>query len=159
MRERNGIGRAHFSSLKVVVGGGAHVRQPVAERWQRVTGRHITEAYGLTEASPGVTANPMGTPWNGTIGLPFSSTEVSIRDDAFHELPVRTGEGSIEELTGELCVRDPQAMKGDWNNPAESAAVMRDGWLRTGDVGHRDAREFATLTDRKKDMIPTTAVS
>jgi long-chain acyl-CoA synthetase len=148
-----GFDRLDFSALKVVVGGGAHVQQPVAERWQRVTGRYITEAYGLTEASPGVTANPMGTPWNGTIGLPFSSTDVSIRDGTFHELPVWTGEGSLEEFTGELCVRGPQVMKGYWNNPAESAAVMRDGWLKTGDVGHMDARGFVTLTDRKKDMI------
>jgi len=148
-----GFEQLDFSALKVVVGGGAAVQQPVAERWQRVTGRYITEAYGLTESSPGVSANPMGTPWNGTIGLPFSSTEVSIRDGDFKELPVWTGEGDMERHTGEICVRGPQVMKGYWNNPAETAKVLRDGWLMTGDVGHMDDRGYISLTDRKKEMI------
>jgi len=148
-----GFGQLDFSALKVVVGGGAAVQKPVAERWQQVTGRYITEAYGLTEASPGVCANPMESPWNGTIGLPFSSTEVSIRDDGFKEVPVWTGEGDVEQYTGELCVRGPQVMKGYWNNPEETAKVMQDGWLKTGDVGHMNAEGYITITDRKKDMI------
>jgi long-chain acyl-CoA synthetase len=148
-----GFDRLDFSALKVVVGGGAAVQQPVAERWQQVTGRYITEAYGLTEASPGVCANPLGTPWNGSIGLPFPSTEVSIRDENFNELAVWTGDGDLDQHTGELCVRGPQVMQGYWNNPAETAAVMQDGWLKTGDVGHLDAGGFVTITDRKKDMI------
>ena len=148
-----GFERLDFSSVKVVVGGGAAVQKPVAERWQAVTGRCIMEAYGLTEASPGVCANPPEMPWNGAIGLPFSSTEVSIRGDAFDELPVWTGEGDIEKHTGELCVRGPQVMKGYWNNLAETAKVMKDGWLKTGDIGHIDGKGFVTITDRKKDMI------
>ena len=118
-----------------------------------MTGRYITEAYGLTETSPGVCANPLGTPWNGTIGLPFPSTDVSIRDDAFNELPVWTGDGDIDKCTGELCVHGPQVMKGYWNKPAETANVFQDGWLKTGDVGHLDANGYVTITDRKKDMI------
>jgi long-chain acyl-CoA synthetase len=148
-----GFDQLDFSALKVVVGGGAAVQKPVAERWQQVTGRYITEAYGLTEASPGTSANPLGTPWNGTIGLPFPSTDLSIRDDSFNELPVWTGEGDIEKHTGELCIRGPQVMKGYWNNPAESAKVMHDGWLKTGDVGHLNADGYVTITDRKKDLI------
>ena len=148
-----GFEQLDFSALKVVIGGGAAVQKPVAERWQQVTGRYITEAYGLTESSPGVCANPLGAPWNGTIGLPFPSTDVSIRDDGFNELPAWTGEGDIEKHTGELCVRGPQVMKGYWNNPAETAKVMQDGWLKTGDVGHLDADGYFTITDRKKDMI------
>ncbi len=148
-----GFDRLDFSALKVVVGGGAAVQRPVAERWQRVTGGYITEAYGLTEASPGVCANPLNTPWNGAIGLPFPSTDVSIRDDGFNELPVWTGEGDIEEHTGELCVRGPQVMKGYWNQPAETAKVIQDGWLKTGDVGYVNADGYFTITDRKKDMI------
>ena len=148
-----GFAQLDFSPLKVVVGGGAAVQKPVAERWQQVTGRYITEAYGLTEASPGVCANPLETPWNGAIGLPFPSTEISIRDDDFNELPIWTGQGDIERCTGELCVRGPQVMQGYWNNPAETAKVLRDGWLKTGDVGHVDAAGYVTITDRKKDMI------
>jgi long-chain acyl-CoA synthetase len=148
-----GFDKLDFSSVKVVIGGGAAVQRPVAERWKRVTGHYITEAYGLTETSPGVSSNPLAMEWNGSIGVPFPSTEISIRDDKFTELPVWTGEGDIEKHTGELCVRGPQVMKGYWNNPAETAKVLQDGWLKTGDVGHLDSNGFFTITDRKKDMI------
>src|SRR6185369_9950731 len=132
-----GFDRLDFSAVKVVVGGGAAVLRPVAERWKQVTGISITEAYGLTETSPGVCANPLEAPWRGTIGLPFPSTDVSIRDDGFSELPVWTGEGDIDGHTGEICVRGPQVMKGYWNMPQETAKVFQDGWLKTGDVGHQ----------------------
>ncbi len=142
-----------FSAVKVVIGGGAAVQLPVAERWKRVTGGYITEAYGLTETSPGVCANPLGTAWNGSVGLPFPSTDVTIRDNAFNELPVWNGDGDVLNCTGEICVRGPQVMKGYWNNPAETAKVMQDGWLKTGDVGNMNADGYVTITDRKKDMI------
>ncbi len=148
-----GFERLDFSSVKAVIGGGAAVQKAVAERWQQVTGCSITEGYGLTEASPVVCANPVGTPWNGTIGIPYPSTELTIRDAVFAELPPWTGEGDLENFTGEICVRGPQVMKGYWNNPAETAKVMQDGWLRTGDIGHMDASGWFTITDRKKDMI------
>jgi long-chain acyl-CoA synthetase len=148
-----GFDRLDFSALKLVVGSGAAVQKSVAERWQQVTGCHITEAYGLTEASPAVSANPLGTPWNGTIGMPFPSTDVSIRDDGFNELPIWTGEGEIEKHIGEICIRGPQVMKGYWNNPAETANVTQDGWLKTGDVGYMNANGHFNLTDRKKDVI------
>ncbi len=148
-----GFDRLDFSTLKVVIGGGAAVQQAVAERWQQVTGHFITEAYGLTEASPGVCANPLATPWQGTIGLPFPSTEISIRDTSFNEVPSWTGTGDIEKSTGEICVRGPQVMQGYWNNPAETAKVLQDGWLKTGDIGHVDGKGYFTITDRQKDMI------
>jgi long-chain acyl-CoA synthetase len=148
-----GFGQVDFSALKVVVGGGAAVQKPVAERWKQVTGHYLTEAYGLTEASPGVCANPLEASWNGTIGVPFPSTDVSVRDEGFNELPVWTGKGDIEQHTGEICVRGPQVMKGYWNNPEETSKVMQDGWLKTGDIGHLDAQGYVTITDRKKDMI------
>ena len=148
-----GFGELDFSGLKVVVGGGAAVLKPVAEKWQRVTGRFLTEAYGLTETSPAASINLLGTPWNGTIGLPISSTEFSIRDDDFNELPLWTGEGDIEKSTGEICIRGPQVMKGYWQLPAETAKVLQDGWLKTGDVGNINAKGYVTITDRKKDMI------
>jgi long-chain acyl-CoA synthetase len=148
-----GFDKVDFSALKLVVGGGAAVQRPVAERWEKLTGRAITEAYGLTETSPGVCCVPLGAPWNGSIGLPVSSTDVSIRDEDFNELPPWAGVGDLEKHTGEICVRGPQVMKGYWNNEAETAKVMQDGWLKTGDVGHQDGHGFFTITDRKKDMI------
>ena len=148
-----GFGELDFSGLKVVVGGGAAVQKPVAEKWQQVTGRYLTEAYGLTETSPAASINPLGTPWNGTIGLPISSTEFSIRDDNFNELPVWTGEGDIEKSTGEICIRGPQVMKGYWQLPEETAKALQDGWLKTGDIGNINAKGYVTITDRKKDMI------
>ncbi len=148
-----GFDRLDFSSLKAVIGGGAAVQKPVAERWQQVTGRTITEGYGLTESSPVACANPIGEPWNGTIGIPYPSTELSVRDDDFRELPPWTGADDVAGHTGEICVRGPQVMKGYWNNPAETAKAMQDGWLKTGDVGHMDAQGRFTITDRKKDMI------
>ncbi len=148
-----GFDQLDFSRVKVVVGGGAAVQQPVAERWQKVTGRYLTEAYGLTETSPAASINPLGTPWNGSIGLPISSTEFSIRDDNFNELPIWTGSGDIEKVTGEICIRGPQVMKGYWQLPAETAKVLQQGWLKTGDVGYMNAKGYVIITDRKKDMI------
>jgi long-chain acyl-CoA synthetase len=148
-----GFDRLDFSSLKAVIGGGAAVQKAVAERWQQVTGCCITEGYGLTEASPVACANPIGLPWNGTIGLPYPSTDLSIRDESFAELPPWPGEGDVGRFTGEICVRGPQVMKGYWNNPEETEKVLQDGWLKTGDVGYMDANGWFTLTDRKKDMI------
>ncbi len=148
-----GFERLDFSALKVVVGGGAAVQKFTAERWQAVTGHYLTEAYGLTESSPGACCMPLGAAWDGTVGLPVSSTEMSVRDDEFRELPVWAGEGDIEKYTGELCVRGPQVMKGYWNNPEETARVLQDGWLKTGDIGHLDSAGRITITDRKKDMI------
>ena len=142
-----------FSSVKVVIGGGAAVQRAVAERWKQVTGRYITEAYGLTEASPGVSASPLDTPWNGMIGLPFPSTEVTLRNEDFAALPPWTGDDDVEMHTGEICVRGPQVMLGYWGKPAETTAVLRDGWLTTGDIGHMNQDGYITITDRKKDMI------
>jgi long-chain acyl-CoA synthetase len=148
-----GFDRLDFAAVKVVIGGGAAVQQPVAERWLKVTGHYVTEAYGLTETSPGVSANPLEAPWNGSVGLPFPSTEVTIRDEAFTELPVWTGKGDIDRHTGEICVRGPQVMKGYWRHPEETAKVLQDGWLKTGDLGHLNVDGYVVITDRKKDMI------
>lgn len=136
-----------FSKLRFAIGGGAAVQRPVAERWQQITGTPLVEGYGLTECSPTVTVNPFDlTAFNGSIGLPVPSTEVSIRDAEGRELGV--GE------PGELCVRGPQVMQGYWQRPEETAAVMTpDGFLRTGDVAVIDDNGFLKLVDRLKDMI------
>ena len=148
-----GFEQLDFSSVNVVLGGGAAVQKAVAEKWQQVTGKALTEAYGLTETSPGASINPMNSPWNGSIGLPLPSTEFSIRNDDFVELPLWSGQGNIEASTGEICIKGPQVMKGYWQQPEETAKVIKEGWLLTGDVGHMDTRGFVFITDRKKDMI------
>lgn len=136
-----------FSKLKVTLGGGMAVQRAVAEKWQKVTGKPLIEAYGLTETSPAVTINPLDiTEYTGAIGLPISSTEIALRDDAGRDVPI--GE------RGELCVRGPQVMKGYYNRPDETAKVMTsDGFLMTGDVAVLDDRGFVRIVDRKKDMI------
>ncbi len=136
-----------FSTLRVALGGGAAVQKPVAERWQQVTGKPLIEAYGLTETSPAASINPINiTHYNGSIGLPVSSTEIVIRDDNGADVPI--GE------RGELCVRGPQVMKGYYKQPNETAGVlMADGFLRTGDVAVMDEKGFLRIVDRKKDMI------
>jgi long-chain acyl-CoA synthetase len=139
--------KVDFSKLRFAIGGGAAVQRAVAERWQQITGSPLVEGYGLTECSPTVSCNPLDlTQFNGSIGLPLPSTEVSIRGSDGHELP--------PGLAGELCVRGPQVMQGYWQRPDETAAVMTtDGFLRTGDLARFDERGFLTLVDRLKDMI------
>jgi long-chain acyl-CoA synthetase len=141
-----GFERIDFSELRITLGGGMAVQEAVAERWKQVTGCTLTQAWGLTETSPAACINPFTEEFNGSIGLPIPSTEISIRDDDGNEL----GLGEV----GEICVRGPQVMRGYWNRPDETEKVMlRGGWLRTGDVGRIDERGFVYIEDRKKDMI------
>ena len=142
-----GFDQLDFKPLKLALGGGMAVQRAVAERWKQVTGRPIVEAYGLTETSPAACINPLDLEdYNGSIGLPIPSTELSIRDDVGKEL----GVGEV----GELCFKGPQVMQGYWNRPDETAKVLSDdGWLRTGDMGRVDANGFVYIVDRKKDMI------
>ena len=132
--------------LKAAIAGGAALHQAVAERWEQVTGTRIVEGYGLTESSPVVTFNPLDGPHRvGSIGIPVPGTDVRLVDDQGQ--CVQVGQ------PGELLVRGPQVMKGYWNQPAETALVLRDGWLHTGDVAVMDAEGFFTIVDRKKDLI------
>ena len=142
----SGFESVDFSHLKITLGGGMAVQETVAQRWKAATGNPLTQAWGLTETSPGACINLPFTDFNGSIGLPIASTEISIRDEAGSEV----GLGA----PGEICVRGPQVMRGYWNRPDETALVMLpDGWLRTGDIGHMDERGFVYIEDRKKDMI------
>ena len=136
-----------FSSMNVTLGGGMAVQAPVAERWLKTVGVPLMQAYGLTETSPAATINPLDMQeFTGSIGLPISSTEISIRDDYGCEVPTTQ--------IGEICIRGPQVMKGYWNRADETAHVFYpDGFLRTGDVGYIDQKGFVFLVDRKKDMI------
>ena len=135
-----------FSSLHLSAGGGMQVQHVVAERWEKLTGRFLLEGYGLTECAPLVSANPHDMNYHsGSIGLPIPSTDVKLIDDNGLEVP--PGE------PGELCVKGPQVMAGYWQQPAASAEVLKDGWLRTGDIVEIDAKGFMRIIDRKKDMI------
>jgi long-chain acyl-CoA synthetase len=142
-----GFETVDFSCLRICMGGGMAVQREVAARWRTVTGVPIAQGYGLTEASPIVTGNPLDlTEFNGSVGLPFPSTEVGIFSDDDRQL------GPNE--SGEVCVRGPQVMAGYWQRPEETAKVMfGDGWLRTGDIGRVDADGYLYIEDRKKDVI------
>jgi long-chain acyl-CoA synthetase len=139
--------KLNFDVFACTLAGGMAVQRDVAERWQAVTGCAIAQGYGLTEASPVVSANLLDTKeFNGSIGLPLPSTDVRIADDDGNELAI--GEA------GEICARGPQVMRGYWNRPEETAKVITDdGWLRTGDIGRMDAAGRIFIEDRKKDMI------
>ncbi|KHN56151.1 long-chain fatty acid--CoA ligase [Pectobacterium fontis] len=135
-----------FSTLRLSVGGGASVQRAVAERWEKLTGKHLLEGYGLTESSPLVAVNPYDLKhYSGSIGLPVPSTDVRIIDDNGND----AGPGE----SGELWVRGPQVMLGYWQQPAATDEVLKDGWLVTGDIVTADDEGFLKVIDRKKDMI------
>ena len=136
-----------FSTLKITLGGGMAVQSSIAEKWKRLTGVPLIEAYGLTETSPAAVINPLNnSEYTGAIGLPISSTDVAIRNDDGIDVPL--GE------RGELCIRGPQVMKAYYHRPEETANVMMpDGFLRTGDIVVMDEKGYIKIVDRKKDMI------
>ncbi|MBL9135431.1 MAG: AMP-binding protein [Verrucomicrobiales bacterium] len=106
----------------------------------------LIEGYGLSEASPVVSVNPIHGPWiAGTIGVPIPNVELAVMDDTGNALP--------DLVDGELCVRGGNVMQGYWNAPEKTSEALRDGWLLTGDVGHRRADGYFVITDRKKDML------
>ena len=143
-----GFADLDFSGLKLSLGGGMAVQRAVAERWKKITGRPLLDAYGLTETSPGACINPLvkNFEYNGTAGLPIPSTVITIRDDDGRILPLGQ--------TGEICIAGPQVMKGYWKRPDETAKVMTaDGAFRTGDIGLMTPEGYVKIVDRKKDMI------
>ncbi|RKP50173.1 long-chain fatty acid--CoA ligase [Cohnella endophytica] len=136
-----------FGSVRVCVSGAAPLPREVQERFEQQSGGRLIEGYGMTEASPVTHCNPVwGFRKSGTIGIPLPDTEARIvGPDSLDPLPL----GEI----GELAVRGPQVMAGYWNRPEETDAVLRDGWLRTGDLGSMDDDGFFSIMDRKKDII------
>jgi long-chain acyl-CoA synthetase len=132
--------------LKAAIAGGTALHHAVADRWQKITGTRIAEGFGLTECSPCVSFNPLsGEAKLDSIGIPVPGTEVRLVDDS--GAPVAQGE------PGELIVRGPQTMKGYWQRPDETAAIIKDGWLYTGDVAVMDAQGYFKIVDRKKDLV------
>ena len=141
------IKEVNFSHLKISVAGAMALQNAVKERWKQATGTEVIEGYGLTETSPVACVNPVdGTDKVGTIGLPVPSTEIKLINDNGDDVTYK-GE------PGELCVSGPQVMQGYYNRPDETAKVLKDGWLYTGDVAVMDNEGFFKIVDRKKDMI------
>tara|TARA_B100001769_G_C22107830_1_gene598654 strand:+ start:1740 stop:3386 length:1647 start_codon:yes stop_codon:yes gene_type:complete len=135
-----------FSNLKFSVGGGMSVLSSTASKWKSVTGVEITQGYGLTETSPIVSINKIKDAYNGTIGLPVPSTDISIRNDNGEELSI--------DQEGELCIKGPQVMTGYYNNIQETEkSFTDDGFFKTGDIATVNSEGFIKIVDRKKDMI------
>ena len=142
------VERYGFNSLRVCMSGGAPLPVEVRLKFEALTGGKLVEGYGLTETSPVTHINPpSGSPKVGSIGLPIAETEARIMD-----LDTGTREMPAGE-SGEIAIRGPQVMKGYWNKPQETAQVLRDGWLYTGDIARKDEDGYFYIVDRKKDMI------
>jgi long-chain acyl-CoA synthetase len=137
-----------LSSIDVCVSGGAPLPLEVKRDFERITGGHLYEAYGLSEASPLVCAQPYVGGEPGSIGLPAPDTDVRLVDPD-------TGLAVAQGDRGEIIVRGPQVMAGYWRRPEETAAALRDGWLHTGDIAYMDEEGAFYIVDRIKDLIIT----
>jgi len=147
------LGKYDLTSISVCISGSSPLPPKVQKQFMQVTGGLLAEGYGLTEASPVTHCSPVDrTMWTvkvGSIGLPLPDTDACIVDLETGQKTLGAGE------TGELAVNGPQIMKGYWRRPEETALVLRNGWLLTGDVAHMDKDGYFYITDRKKDLIKT----
>lgn len=143
------VRKFNLSSIRGCVSGGAALPPAVRRKFIEITGGNLVEGYGLTEASPVTHCNPVhdGEVKEGSIGIPFPETDAKIVDVDNPDLVLKQNE------IGELAVKGPQVMKGYWNMPEETARVLRDGWLLTGDIAKMDEDGYFYIVDRKKDMI------
>jgi long-chain acyl-CoA synthetase len=133
-------------SLRLCISGAAPLPGEILREFNQRVPIPLLEGYGLSEASPVVSMNPIEGPWKqGSIGRPVPGVEVSVQNDAGEHLPI----GQV----GEICVRGGNVMLGYWNQPGETARALRNGWLLTGDIGYGDADGYFYITDRKKDML------
>lgn len=142
------IGSVDMKSIEYCISGSAPLPIELIQRWEKVTGGHLVEGYGLSEASPVTHVNPLfGKSKEGSIGVPVPSTFAKIVDDAdgTKELPVGK--------EGELVVKGPQVMQGYYNNREETESALKDGWLFTGDIAKMDEEGYFYIVDRKKDVI------
>ncbi len=141
------VGEYDLRSEALCVSGAAPLSREVFERFEALTGGRLVEGYGLSEASPLTHCTPLfGERRPGSIGVPFPDTEARVVD-------LTTGEPVAPDEEGELEVRGPQVMAGYWGRPEDTAEVLHDGWLRTGDIVRMDADGFFYMIDRRKDMI------
>jgi len=145
------LGKFDLTSIRVCISGASPLPPQVQKKFMHISGGFLAEGYGLTEASPVTHCNPvdktMRTVRVGSIGLPLPDTDARIVD-------VETGEKTLEPgETGELAVKGPQVMRGYWRAPEETALVLRNGWLLTGDIARMDQNGYFYITDRKKDLI------
>ena len=141
------LAKYNLSSIDSCMSGSAPLPVEVQEQFEKLTGGKLVEGYGLTETSPVTHANFL---WKeripGSIGVPWPDTDAKI-------LSFETGKEAAVSEVGEIAVKGPQVMKGYWKQPEETEAVMRDGWLLTGDVGYMDDKGYFYVVDRKKDII------
>jgi long-chain acyl-CoA synthetase len=135
------------SSIRCCLSGSAPLPKEVAIRFEELTGGRLVEAYGLSEASPATHLNPIFNSRVGSIGVPAPNTDAKIMDLETGQKELPAGE------IGELVVKGDQVMSGYWQKPEETAAVLQDGWLYTGDIAYKDEDGFFYIVDRKKDMI------
>jgi long-chain acyl-CoA synthetase len=147
------IGKYDLTSIRVCISGASPLPPQVQKQFMKITGGLLAEGYGLTEASPVTHCSPVDktlkTVKVGSIGLPLPDTEAKIVD-------LETGEKTLAQgERGELAVKGPQVMKGYWHKSQETAMVLRDGWLLTGDIACMDEEGYFYITDRKKDLIKT----
>jgi long-chain acyl-CoA synthetase len=142
-----GVRRFGLQSIRACVSGAAPLPVEVQEEFEKLTRGKLVEGYGLTEASPVTHVNPIyGQRKTGAIGIPLPDTDAKIVD-------LHTGEDAPIGTIGELVVRGPQVMQGYWNRPEDTAQVLREGWLFTGDLARRDEEGYFQIIDRKKEMI------
>ena len=141
-------GQVNLTSLKLCISGASSLLAETKQRFEKVTGGRIIEAYALTESMLGATVSPvLGVYKPGSIGIPLPDVEIRIID-------LETGEDKlVPGEIGEILLRAPQIMQGYWNNPEETANMLRDGWLYTGDIGYQDEDGYVFIVDRKKDLI------
>lgn len=141
-------GQVDMTSLKLCISGASSLMAETKDRFERLTGGRIVEAYAMTESMLGCTVSPvLGLYKPGSIGIPLPDVQIRIVD-------VETGQTNLEPgQIGEILLRAPQIMQGYWNNPEETANILRDGWLYTGDIGYQDEDGYAFIVDRKKDLI------
>ena len=144
------LDRYDLTSIRVCISGASSLPPQTQKCFMETTGGFLAEGYGLTEASPVTHCTPLDRTLStikvGSIGLPLPDTDAKIVD-------LETGENLAQDETGELAVKGPQVMKGYWEKPEETALVLRDGWLLTGDIAHMDKDGYFFITDRKKDLI------